>query len=46
MAEVISRARGGPARVVGVRDSEDPAGAVLTFDPQSWRAFVTAAKRR
>ncbi|MBQ0904379.1 MULTISPECIES: DUF397 domain-containing protein [unclassified Micromonospora] len=32
--------------VVGVRDSKDPAGPVLTFDPQSWRAFVTAAKRR
>jgi len=32
--------------VVGVRDSKDPAGPVLTFDPQSWRAFVTSAKRR
>ncbi|RLP90598.1 DUF397 domain-containing protein [Micromonospora sp. BL4] len=32
--------------VVGVRDSKDPTGPVLTFDPQSWRAFVTAAKRR
>ncbi|MEU4716883.1 DUF397 domain-containing protein [Micromonospora purpureochromogenes] len=32
--------------VVGVRDSKDPAGPVLTFDPQTWRAFVTFAKRR
>ncbi|SCE86585.1 protein of unknown function [Micromonospora coriariae] len=32
--------------VVGVRDSKDPTGPVLTFDPQSWRAFVTSAKRR
>ncbi|MET8252029.1 DUF397 domain-containing protein [Micromonospora sp. NPDC005197] len=26
--------------VVGVRDSKDPAGPVLTFDPAAWRAFV------
>ncbi|WP_346537461.1 DUF397 domain-containing protein [Micromonospora sp. DPT] len=32
--------------VVGVRDSKDPAGPVLTFDPQNWRAFVTLVKRR
>ncbi|GAB3183925.1 uncharacterized protein DUF397 [Micromonospora palomenae] len=32
--------------VVGVRDSKDPAGPVLTFDPQTWRAFVTFAKGR
>ncbi|GAB3949588.1 DUF397 domain-containing protein [Micromonospora vulcania] len=32
--------------VVGVRDSKDPSGPVLTFDPQSWRAFVTSARRR
>ncbi|PWR09489.1 DUF397 domain-containing protein [Micromonospora acroterricola] len=32
--------------VVGVRDSKDPAGPVLTFDPHSWRAFVISAKRR
>jgi hypothetical protein len=31
--------------VVGVRDSKDPAGPVLTFTPQTWRAFVTCAKR-
>ncbi|PSK61902.1 hypothetical protein B0E53_06200 [Micromonospora sp. MH33] len=31
--------------VVGVRDSKDPAGPVLTFTPQTWRAFVTFAKR-
>ncbi len=26
--------------VVGVRDSKDPAGPALTFDPAAWRAFV------
>ncbi|MEU8073672.1 DUF397 domain-containing protein [Micromonospora sp. NPDC049151] len=28
------------AGVVGVRDSKDPAGPVLTFTPDAWRAFV------
>lgn len=27
--------------VIGVRDSKDPAGPVLTFDPTAWRAFLT-----
>ncbi|MER6591683.1 DUF397 domain-containing protein [Micromonospora purpureochromogenes] len=31
--------------VVGVRDSKDPAGPVLTFDPQAWRTFVNCTKR-
>ncbi|RZU72465.1 uncharacterized protein DUF397 [Micromonospora kangleipakensis] len=31
--------------VVGVRDSKDPTGPVLTFDPQTWRAFVAFAKQ-
>ncbi|MEV4489810.1 DUF397 domain-containing protein [Micromonospora coxensis] len=31
--------------VVAVRDSKDPAGPVLTFDPQTWTAFVRFAKR-
>ncbi|MFU8854286.1 DUF397 domain-containing protein [Micromonospora sp. SL1-18] len=31
--------------VVGVRDSKDPAGPVLTFDPYAWRAFVVAPPR-
>jgi hypothetical protein len=31
--------------VVGVRDSKDPAGPVLTFDPYAWRAFVAAPPR-
>ncbi|MFI7212744.1 DUF397 domain-containing protein [Micromonospora maritima] len=26
--------------VVAVRDSKDPAGPVLTFAPDAWRAFV------
>ncbi|MEU7586144.1 DUF397 domain-containing protein [Micromonospora sp. NPDC049230] len=31
--------------VVGVRDSKDPSGPALTFDPQTWKAFVGFAKR-
>ncbi|MEU8259647.1 DUF397 domain-containing protein [Micromonospora sp. NPDC048999] len=33
------------AGVVGVRDSKDPDGPVLTFAPQTWRAFVDYTKR-
>ncbi|MFI7427350.1 DUF397 domain-containing protein [Micromonospora sp. NPDC049836] len=32
--------------VVGVRDSKDRPGPVLTFDRSAWRAFVAFAKRR
>ncbi|MEU0157090.1 DUF397 domain-containing protein [Micromonospora fulviviridis] len=32
--------------VVGVRDSKDPTGPVLTFTPDTWRAFITHASRR
>lgn len=28
-----------------VRDSKDPSGPVLTFDPATWRSFVAFAKR-
>ncbi|MEQ4303817.1 DUF397 domain-containing protein [Plantactinospora sp. B6F1] len=28
-----------------VRDSKDPDGPLLTFDPVRWRAFVSLAKR-
>lgn len=31
--------------VVGVRDSKDPTGPVLTFDPQTWQAFIGFAKQ-
>ncbi|MGW5559141.1 DUF397 domain-containing protein [Micromonospora sp. NPDC003944] len=31
--------------VVGVRDSKDPSGPALTFDPQTWKAFVGFAKQ-
>ncbi|MBQ1017159.1 DUF397 domain-containing protein [Micromonospora sp. D93] len=31
--------------IVGVRDSKDPSGPALTFDPQTWKAFVGFAKR-
>ncbi|MEU6021250.1 DUF397 domain-containing protein [Micromonospora sp. NPDC048871] len=31
--------------VVAVRDSKDPAGPVLAFDPTAWRSFLELAKR-
>ncbi|MCG5453235.1 DUF397 domain-containing protein [Micromonospora hortensis] len=31
--------------VVAVRDSKDPSGPALTFDPQTWKSFVGFAKR-
>ncbi|TDC78051.1 DUF397 domain-containing protein [Micromonospora sp. KC606] len=31
--------------LVGVRDSKDPAGPVLTFDSYAWRAFLAAPPR-
>ncbi|MEV0429143.1 DUF397 domain-containing protein [Micromonospora sp. NPDC049836] len=31
--------------VVGVRDSKDPAGPVLTFTPAAWTRFLTLARR-
>lgn len=31
--------------VVAVRDSKDPFGPVLAFDPTTWRSFVGFAKR-
>lgn len=30
--------------VVGVRDSKNPDGPALTFDPDTWAAFVGDAK--
>jgi hypothetical protein len=30
--------------VVAVRDSRDPDGPVLTFDPAEWRAFIDGAR--
>ncbi|SCG78035.1 DUF397 domain-containing protein [Micromonospora humi] len=32
--------------VVAVRDSKDPAGPVLAFAPDAWRAFVTQVAPR
>ncbi|NJP30625.1 DUF397 domain-containing protein [Micromonospora thermarum] len=32
--------------IVGVRDSKDPTGPVLTFTPQTWRTFLVSIKRR
>ncbi len=29
---------------VGVRDSKNPAGPVLAFTPEAWRAFVAGVK--
>ncbi|WP_433494622.1 DUF397 domain-containing protein [Micromonospora sp. CA-248089] len=34
------------AGVVGVRDSKDPAGPVLTFTPDAWRTFVRVSGSR
>ncbi|WFE46120.1 DUF397 domain-containing protein [Verrucosispora sp. WMMD1129] len=31
---------------VGVRDSKDPAGPVLSFEAYAWRVFVAAPPRR
>ncbi|MDG4783216.1 DUF397 domain-containing protein [Micromonospora sp. WMMD961] len=31
--------------LVAVRDSKDPAGPALTFDPQAWKSFVSFAKQ-
>ncbi|MEV6816374.1 DUF397 domain-containing protein [Micromonospora sp. NPDC051296] len=33
------------AGVVAVRDSKDPAGPVLAFDPAAWRSFLGFATR-
>ncbi len=30
--------------VVAVRDSKDPGGAVLTFTPGEWRAFLASMR--
>ncbi|MGC4891437.1 DUF397 domain-containing protein [Micromonospora sp. DT227] len=32
--------------VVGVRDSKDPTGPTLAFEPASWRAFVAQIAER
>ncbi|MBF9128286.1 DUF397 domain-containing protein [Plantactinospora sp. S1510] len=32
--------------VVAVRDSKDPDGPALTFDPTPWRAFVARLPRQ
>ncbi|MGC4804849.1 DUF397 domain-containing protein [Micromonospora sp. DT233] len=34
------------ARVIGVRDSKDPAGPVLAFDRRAWTTFVAALPAR
>ncbi|MBM0236311.1 DUF397 domain-containing protein [Micromonospora sp. ATA32] len=30
--------------IVGLRDSKDPTGAVLTFNPRAWATFVHGVK--
>ncbi|MET7970515.1 DUF397 domain-containing protein [Micromonospora sp. NPDC005305] len=30
--------------IVGLRDSKDPAGPVLTVEPKDWAAFIQAVK--
>ncbi|WP_327040919.1 DUF397 domain-containing protein [Micromonospora ureilytica] len=34
------------AGIVGVRDSKDPEGPALVFEPVVWRAFVTEVARK
>ncbi|MGC4750070.1 DUF397 domain-containing protein [Micromonospora sp. DT201] len=36
---------GNLAGVIGVRDSKDPAGPALAFDPAAWTRFLVLAKR-
>ncbi|KKJ98508.1 DUF397 domain-containing protein [Micromonospora sp. HK10] len=31
---------------IGVRDSKDPEGTVLAFEPEAWSRFVRGVKRR
>jgi hypothetical protein len=33
-------------RMIGMRDSKDPGGPVLSFTPAEWSAFVRRVKRR
>ena len=42
-ASCVEVARNLPG-VVGVRDSKDRSGPVLTFGPEAWAAFVGAVK--
>lgn len=30
--------------IVGLRDSKDPNGPVLSFNPAAWRTFITGIK--
>ncbi|MFC6018777.1 DUF397 domain-containing protein [Plantactinospora solaniradicis] len=32
--------------IVGVRDSKDPTGPALAFDPAAWRAFTRSVTAR
>ena len=33
-----------PEGQIGVRDSKNPAGAILRFDPAEWRAFLAGVR--
>ena len=33
-----------PGRAIGLRDSKDPAGPVLSFTPSEWNSFLARAK--
>jgi hypothetical protein len=35
---------GNAARVIAVRDSQDPHGPVLAFDPKPWQQFTDQVK--
>lgn len=44
--EVAAASTQGTPTVIAVRDSKNPAGAVLRFSDTDWRAFTTRVKAR
>jgi hypothetical protein len=40
----VAGSKGDPGRVVAVRDSKNPAGPVLVFTADEWRAFTVAVR--
>lgn len=41
---VVGPAKADAGRLFLIRDSKDPEGAVLAFDPAEWGAFVSSIK--
>jgi Domain of unknown function (DUF397) len=40
----VAGSKDDPGRVVAVRDSKNPAGAILVFTADEWRAFTVAVR--